>query len=316
VANTIFGSSLRCFSVDWEDALRCSSACVGHVGKGDNFHFPPSRLRCLRDCIGITSGLSEVNPLSASPKWKGSDENRPVNRWQVKEREGSKVDIFDGSWVQYVLANYGYAAIFIVVMLESAGVPLPGETILVSAAAFSGHRHSLDIRYVIAAAAGGAIVGDNIGFWVGREFGTSLLSRWGYVIGLDERKRKLGQYLFARHGGKIVFFGRFVALLRAFAALLAGANGLSPLRFFVFNAAGGIVWATVFGVGGYVVGEGIRRIAGPFGWVVLIAATIFAVLLWRYYKKHEERFLDEAEAAAGEMLEQQHKSAPDGWPQT
>jgi membrane protein DedA with SNARE-associated domain len=245
-----------------------------------------------------------------------SDENRPVNRWQVKEREGSKVDIFDGSWVQHVLANYGYAAIFIVVMLESAGVPLPGETILVSAAAFSGHRHSLDIRYVIAAAAGGAIAGDNIGFWVGREFGTSLLSRWGYVIGLDERKRKLGQYLFARHGGKIVFFGRFVALLRAFAALLAGANGFSPLRFFVFNAAGGIVWATVFGVGGYVVGEGIRRIAGPFGWVVLIAATIFAILLWRYYKKHEERFLDEAEAAAGEMLEQQHKSAPDGWPQT
>jgi len=112
------------------------------------------------------------------------------------------VDFFDGSWVQHILANYGYAAIFIVVMLESAGVPLPGETILVSAAAFAGNKHSLDIRYVIAAAAGGAIFGDNIGFWVGREFGTSLLSRWGYLIGLDERKRKLGQYLFARHGGR------------------------------------------------------------------------------------------------------------------
>ncbi len=97
------------------------------------------------------------------------------------------MDVFDGSWVLHVLAGYGYAAIFIVVMLESAGVPLPGETILVGAAAFAGNRHSLDIRYVIAAAAGGAIVGDNIGFWVGREFGTSLLSRWGYLIGLDER---------------------------------------------------------------------------------------------------------------------------------
>jgi membrane protein DedA with SNARE-associated domain len=232
-----------------------------------------------------------------------------------KVKEGSMVDSFDGSWVQDVLAHYGYAAIFIVVMLESAGVPLPGETILVSAAAFSGNRHSLDIRYVIAAAAGGAIVGDNIGFWVGREFGTLLLSRWGYLIGLDERKRKLGQYLFARHGGKIVFFGRFVALLRAFAALLAGANRLSPLRFFVFNAAGGIVWATVFGVGGYVLGEGIRRIAGPIGWVVLIAAMVFAILLWRYYKKHEEQFLNEAEAAAAEMLEQQQKSTPDRWRQ-
>jgi membrane protein DedA with SNARE-associated domain len=207
------------------------------------------------------------------------------------------MDFLGGDWVQHVLANYSYAAIFVVVMLESAGVPLPGETILVSAAAYAGHEHSLDIRYVIAAAAGGAIFGDNVGFWVGRKYGTSLLSKWGHLIGLDERKRKLGQYLFARHGGKIVFFGRFIALLRALAAVLAGANGLSPLRFFPFNAAGGIVWATVFGLGGYALGESIRRIAGPFGWALLIAAIAFAVVLWRYYKKHEERFLTEAEAA-------------------
>src|SRR5258708_9525383 len=133
-----------------------------------------------------------------------------------------KVDFFDGRWVQQILANYGYAAIFIVVMLESAGVPLLGETIVVSAAAFAGNKHSLDMRYVIAAAAGGAIFGDNIGFWVGREFGTSLLSRWGYLIGLDERKRKLGQYLFARHGGKIGFFRRFFSFLPSFPALPAG----------------------------------------------------------------------------------------------
>jgi membrane protein DedA with SNARE-associated domain len=94
-------------------------------------------------------------------------------------------------------------------------------------------------------------------------------------------------------------------LLRAFAALLAGANGLSPLRFLIFNAAGGIAWATVFGVGGYVLGEGIRRIAGPFGWAVLIAAIVLAVLLWRYYKKNEKRFLDEAEAAAANDAWQQ-----------
>jgi membrane protein DedA with SNARE-associated domain len=210
---------------------------------------------------------------------------------------GYSVDFLEGgSWVQQILASYGYAAIFTIVMLESAGVPLPGETILVSAAAYAGNKHSLDIRYVIGAAACGAILGDNIGFWVGREFGASLISRWGYLVGLDERKRKLGQYLFARHGGKIVFFGRFVALLRAFAALLAGANGLSPVRFLVFNAAGGIVWATAFGLGGYLLGESIHRIAGPFGWAALIAALVFALVLWRYYKKHEERFLAEAES--------------------
>ena len=213
-----------------------------------------------------------------------------------------QVDIFDGTWVQHVTASYGYAAIFVIVMLESAGIPLPGETILVSAAAFAGSRHSLHLGYIIAAAAGGAIVGDNIGFWVGREFGTTLLEKWGYLIGLDERKRKLGQYLFARHGGKIVFFGRFVALLRAFAALLAGANRLPPLRFFFFNAAGGIVWATAFGTGAYVLGQGIRRIAGPFGWAALIVAAVCAVILWRYYKKNEERFLAEAEAAAAREM--------------
>lgn len=208
------------------------------------------------------------------------------------------MDVLDGAWIHHVVVTYGYVAVFLVVMLESAGIPLPGETILVSAAAFAGSRHTLNPGYIIAAAAAGAIVGDNIGFWVGREFGTALLSKWGDLIGLDARKRKLGQYLFARHGGKIVFFGRFIALLRAFAALLAGANRLPPLRFLFFNAAGGIAWATIFGTGGYVLGEGIRRIAGPFGWAALTVAAVCAVVLWRYYKKNEERFLADAEAAA------------------
>jgi membrane protein DedA with SNARE-associated domain len=163
----------------------------------------------------------------------------------------------DGDTVRHLIAHYGYAAIFLVVMLESTGIPMPGETILITAAALAGTKHALDIRWVIAAAAGGAIVGDNIGFWVGREFGEPLLEKRGDLVGLDARKRMLGRYLFARYGGSIVFFGRFVALLRAFAALLAGANNLAPWRFFVFNALGGIVWATIFGLGGYLLGASI-----------------------------------------------------------
>jgi membrane protein DedA with SNARE-associated domain len=205
------------------------------------------------------------------------------------------VELLDGASAQQLIGQYGYGAIFVVVMLESAGIPMPGETILVSSAVYAGTRHGLDIRWVIAAAAGGAILGDNIGFWVGREFGEPLLEKWGHLIGLDARKRMLGRYLFARYGGLIVFFGRFVALLRAFAALLAGANGLAPWRFFAFNAAGGIVWATTFGLGGYLLGAGIHRIAGPVGWAMLIAALIAALVLWRYYKKHEENLLAKAE---------------------
>jgi membrane protein DedA with SNARE-associated domain len=199
--------------------------------------------------------------------------------------------LVDGSSVQQVITHYGYAAVFFVVMLESSGIPMPGETILISAAALAGTKHALDIRWVIAAAAGGAIVGDNIGFWVGREFGEPLLEKWGHLVGLDTRKRTLGRYLFARYGGSIVFFGRFIALLRAFAAVLAGANGLAPWRFFVFNALGGIAWATVFGLGGYLLGESIHRIAGPVGWAMLILALAALLVLWRYFKHHEEALL-------------------------
>jgi membrane protein DedA with SNARE-associated domain len=205
------------------------------------------------------------------------------------------VDLLDGNSAQHLIGQYGYGAIFVVVMLESVGIPMPGETILVSAAVYAGTKHALDIRWVIAAAAGGAILGDNIGFWVGREFGEPLLEKWGHLIGLDARKRILGRYLFARYGGSIVFFGRFVALLRAFAALLAGANGLSPGRFFAFNAAGGIVWATIFGLGGYLLGAGIHRIAGPIGWAMLILALALGFALWRYFKNHEETLLAKAE---------------------
>jgi membrane protein DedA with SNARE-associated domain len=205
------------------------------------------------------------------------------------------MDLLDGNSVGYLIGHYGYGAIFLIVMLESAGIPMPGETILVSAAAVAGTRHALDIRWVIAAAAGGAIVGDNIGFWVGREFGEPLLERWGYLVGIDTRKRILGRYLFARYGGLIVFFGRFVALLRAFAAVLAGVNGLAFGRFFTFNAAGGILWANIFGWGGYLLGATIHRIAGPIGWAALLLALVLGFALWRYLKSHEDNLLAKAE---------------------
>jgi membrane protein DedA with SNARE-associated domain len=205
---------------------------------------------------------------------------------------------FDMEHVQQLLASYGYWAVLVVVMMESAGIPVPGETILVSAAIYAGTTHKMQIEWVIAAASCGAIMGDNIGFWVGREFGRHVVDRFGSYVGLDERRMKLGQYLFDRHGGKIVFFGRFVAFLRAFAALLAGINRFPPLRFFAFNAAGGITWAGVFGLGGYILGESIHRIAGPIGWIGLACAVIGAVVGWRFFKLHEERLLQEAEEAA------------------
>src|SRR5258708_15489640 len=192
-------------------------------------------------------------------------------------------------------ASYGYIAIFGIILLESAAIPLPGETILIAAAVYAGSHDTLDIRLIIATAAGAAILGDNIGYGLGRELGGKVLLRWGHLIGLDQRKLDLGEYLFRRHGGKIVFLGRFVAVLRVFTAVLAGVNRLPPLRFLLFNALGGIAWATAFGTGGFLLGHSFHRVAGPLGWLTLAAAITALFLIWRYYKHHEEQLLKDAE---------------------
>src|ERR1700730_14777972 len=124
----------------------------------------------------------------------------------------------------HFLTIYGYWAVLLFVAIESMGIPCPGETMLLVAAIYAGTTHRLSLPLVIIAAASGAILGDNIGYWVGREGGYRLLRRYGHYLRLDERKVKLGQYLFRTHGGKVVFFGRFIAVLRALAAFLAGTN--------------------------------------------------------------------------------------------
>jgi membrane protein DedA with SNARE-associated domain len=194
------------------------------------------------------------------------------------------------------IATYGYFAVFVIVCLESAGVPMPGETALVSASIFAG-QGALDIKWVIVCAASAAIIGDNAGYWVGREFGFPIVLKYGRYLRLDEGRLKLGQYLFQRQGGKIVFFGRFVAVLRAFAALLAGINRLEWSRFFLFNAMGGIVWASIFGFGGYFLGHAFEHYAKPVGIAALICAIIGAVAASRFISHHEQRLMAEAEAA-------------------
>jgi hypothetical protein len=103
---------------------------------------------------------------------------------------GFALHFFDMAHIHQLLASYGYWAVLVVVMMESAGIPVPGETVLVSAAIYAGTTHNMRIELVILAAACGAIMGDNIGFWVGREFGQPILTRYGSYIGLDEKRLK------------------------------------------------------------------------------------------------------------------------------
>ena len=109
---------------------------------------------------------------------------------------------------------------------------------LLVAAIYAGMTHRLSLPPVIMAAATGAIVGDNLGYRAGREGGYRLLRRYGHYLRLDERKLKLGQYLFRKHGGKVVFSGRFIAVLRAWAAFLAGTNRMPCAPFLLYNALG------------------------------------------------------------------------------
>ena len=195
--------------------------------------------------------------------------------------------------LQQFLSTYGYFAVFVFVAIESIGIPFPGETMLLIAAIDAGKTHQLSIALIILAAAAGAIAGDNIGFWIGREGGYRVLRRYGRYIGFDERKLKVGIYMFRKHGGKVVFFGRFVAVLRAWAAFLAGVNRMPWSRFLVFNALGGFVWATLYGIGGYLLGEQIHRLTGPVGTISIILALIFLVaftiFVWRNEKQLEIR---------------------------
>jgi membrane protein DedA with SNARE-associated domain len=199
-----------------------------------------------------------------------------------------------------IIAQHGYWAVFLIVMLESGGLPFPGETALILATAYAGATGNLDLYYVMAAAASGAIIGDNIGFWIGRTWGARLLLRYGRFIHLPESRLKLGQYLFDKHGAKIVFFGRFIALLRIFAALLAGVNNYAWGTFLFYNAAGGIIWAVLMGTGGYLFGDAIHRVSGPLGIAALIAivAGVFGCM---YVIRREER-----------KMERRLEASPDG----
>jgi membrane protein DedA with SNARE-associated domain len=198
-----------------------------------------------------------------------------------------------------LVSSHGYVVVGIIVALESMGVPLPGETTLVSAAIYAGTTHRLDIALVVAAAAAGAIAGDNAGYWIGRRYGAELVRRHGHLVRIDEKRVRLGQYLFSRHGGKVVFFGRFAAVLRALAALLAGINGMPSHRFFLFNVAGGIVWAALFGFGAFALGEGFHRLQGRLAFIGVVLVLAGAACTMWFVRRHEAGL----QAAADQAIE-------------
>jgi len=205
--------------------------------------------------------------------------------------------------IGHLIETYGYLAVFALVAAESLGIPLPGETALITAAIYAGHTHRLNPWLIFAVASAAAIIGDNIGFWIGDKGGYRLARRYGSKVRLDERKLKIARYLFDRHGPKVVFFGRFVAVLRTYAAFLAGTSKMRWRRFLPANAAGGILWAGAYTLAAYMAGNALQRASGTIDLILSGAAILAIVAVIVLIRRQTGKLATQAEAAYPGPLE-------------
>ena len=190
-----------------------------------------------------------------------------------------------------LLHTYGYAVVGIVVGLESFGLPLPGESLLIAGAVLAATTHQLNVVFVVAAAALGAIAGQTAGYAIGRSLGFRLLRRYGQSIGLTPRRIAYGRLLFRKHGVKVIIASRFIVLLRTIAALLAGANRMPWLPFMIANMTGSAVWASLYGFGAYALGHEAKAAAGPAA-IVLGVVAVAALAAGGLYVRRNERRLE------------------------
>jgi membrane protein DedA with SNARE-associated domain len=198
-----------------------------------------------------------------------------------------------------VLSTLGYPAVALFIMIESTGIPFPGETMLLLASFYAAVDHRLQIPLVIVCAAIGAILGDNFGYLIGRTGGYALLRRFGRYMFLKEEHVQKAENFFARHGNKTVFLGRFVAILRAWAAFLAGINRMPWPTFLFYNAAGGIIWSIIYGCLGFFAGRllhdnfsAVEHLAKTISWggaALLTVIVIVAYLVFRLRRKQHEK---------------------------
>jgi membrane protein DedA with SNARE-associated domain len=181
--------------------------------------------------------------------------------------------------VTHLLLSYGLILLFAAVAVESAGIPVPGETALIAAAILATPKyHHYSLAAVIVVAAAGAIVGDNVGYWLGRKGGRALLERWEPLARYARKALPPSERFFAKHGQKTVFFGRFIALLRVTSAWLAGISHMPWWRFLLWNAAGGILWATGVSLLAYQFGKTAADAVGRYGFYAVLAIVVVGLI--------------------------------------
>lgn len=175
------------------------------------------------------------------------------------------------------LQDWGYLALFVIVLLESSGLPLPGESLLIAAGIMAG-RGSLEIWGVVAAAWAGGTLGDNIGYGLGHRYGRGLAERYGRNVGLTTERLRIVEEDFRRHGPPIVLITRFVLVLRQVAGFAAGTLRLPWWQFLFFNAAGAALWAGAYSGGAFLFGHGIERYLKNSPWAYAAIAAVFVGL--------------------------------------
>ena len=196
--------------------------------------------------------------------------------------------------IEYYMLIYGYWAVFFGVMLENAGLPVPGETILLVGGYFAAsHPDHFNVIRVMATAAAGAVIGDNIGFAIGHHYGRDFLLRIGRWFFLTPRRFASIEKYFERHGNKTILVARFITGLRVFAALLAGASRKMPWRVFLANNfAGAVLWAVVITLLGFLFGHSLPLLVkwvGRTGTILLIAIIGFMFIAWRFRQHHKRK---------------------------
>jgi membrane protein DedA with SNARE-associated domain len=200
----------------------------------------------------------------------------------------------------HIPANVGYMAVFALVAIETMGIPVPAETALIAAALLA-HHHQMDIGTLIVVASAAAIIGDNIGFAIGRRYGRRLFVAPGPIHEHRLKVLELGEPFFAKHGPKAVFLGRWVSGLRIASAWLAGMNRMRWPTFVVWNALGGIAWATSVALSIYFLGsvaEHALGIVGPAA-AALVVVLIGAFLTWRWLRQRRGRAVELRRTSSG-----------------
>ncbi len=213
----------------------------------------------------------------------------------VRPRVGIHLPVGQPRKMAEFITIYGVWLVAAFVALESIGFPLPAEAALITAAFFAARTHDVNIWFLISVAILAAVVGEIVGFWIGRRFGYQLLKRHGARLGLTEGRIKIGQWLFVQYGGRFVFIARFLPVFRNMAAVLAGTNSMAQHSFYFASGTAAVAWIMCYGFAAYSFGEAFANLASPAAVFLGLAAALMVLAVPALILRYEKRLLAKVE---------------------